>query len=296
MDRTHLCAWLVAGLPLVAAPTFVHAVVPPAAAAAKLDAASAVALAESQRMLSQRMVKAYLLAGQGIGADDARAVLQSSIRQFEAQLASLKSLQPTPAVRTAVAALERAWGPCKAVFATAPSKRGAIALYDANEALQEAAHSSALAYEDAAGLASARAVSVAGRQHMLLQRMAKFYFYRTWGLYDAPADMELHLSRAHFTAVLAQIERSPQASAQVKAGAAQVRKEWEPYQQALFASRDPDRMRHDAMRVAALSERMIGVTEKLAAQLAADGRSAAGVARDAPQSVDMSVFSGRMFK
>jgi quinol monooxygenase YgiN len=189
------------------------------AAETRLDAASAVSVAGEQRMLSQRMVKAYLMLGQGIGTDDARAILQGSVRQFESHLAALKAFQPTPKVRTAVAALERAWEQCRALLSVAPSKRGAIALYDANEALQQAAHSAGLAYKDAAGATADRSTSVAGRQHMLLQRMAKFYFYRTWELYDAPADMELHLSRAHFTAVLNQIERSPLASAQVKARA-----------------------------------------------------------------------------
>lgn len=296
MDRLSFRAILFAGIPLAAAPAFVHAVEPLAATAAKPDAVFAVHMAESQRMLSQRMVKAYLMLGQGIGTEEARSILQASMRQFESQLAALKVFQPTPAVRTAVAALESAWQPCKAVLGAAPSKRGAVELYDANEALQRAAHSAALAYEDVAGLAAERSASVAGRQHMLLQRMAKFYFYRTWGLYDAPADMELHLSRAHFTAVLSQIERSPLASAPVKAGAAQVRRGWEPYQQVLFASADPATMRRDAARVAELSERMVGVAENLAARIAAEGQGSRLVARETPRAVDMSIFSGRMLR
>lgn len=294
MDKLLFGACLLAGFPLVASPSFALAAV--SAVETRLDAASAVSVAGEQRMLSQRMVKAYLMLGQGIRTDDARAILQGSIRQFESQLAVLKAFQPTPKVRTAVAALASAWEQCRVLLSAAPSKRGAVALYDANEALQQAAHSAGLAYEDAAGATADRSTSVAGRQHMLLQRMAKFYFYRTWELYDAPADMELHLSRAHFTAVLNQIERSPLASAQVKAGVAQVRREWEPYQQVLFASQDPVKMRRDAARVAELSERVVAVAENLAARLVMEGQGAKLVAREVPHSVDMSVFSGRMLK
>ena len=273
MDRLRFCVWLLAGLAFAASPSFVHAGVP-ATAATKTDTASAVNLAGRQRMLSQRMVKAYLMLGQGIAADDARTILQGSINQFESQLAAQKAFQPTPMVRSAVVNLEGAWAKCKALLMAPPSKAGAVALYDANEALQQAAHSATLAYEAVTASPLDHLVSIAGRQRMLSQRMAKFYFYRTWGLHDIPAEMELHLSRAHFTAVLIQIESSPLASAQIKAGVARVRREWEPYQQVLFASREPTKMRSDAARVAELSERVLAVTEELVAQLLAQAQSA----------------------
>ena len=86
--------------------------------------------------------------------------------------------------------------------------------------------------------------------------------------------MELHLSRAHFTAVLNQIERSPLASAQVKADVARIRREWEPYQQVLFANQEPAKMRRDAPRVAELSERVLAVTEELLKQLVSEAQGA----------------------
>ena len=86
--------------------------------------------------------------------------------------------------------------------------------------------------------------------------------------------MELNLSRAHFTAVLNQIESSPLASAQTKAGVARLRREWEPYQQLLFANREPAKMRRDAARVAELSERVLASTEELVTQLVAQAQGA----------------------
>ena len=137
----------------------------------------------------------------------------------------------------------------------------------------------ALACEQITGAPLDHLVGIAGRQRMLSQRMAKFYFYRTWGLFDAPADMELHLSRAHFTAVLIQIEGSQHATAPVKAGVTAVRREWEPYQQALFANKEPAKMRRDAARVAELSERVLVVTEDLVARLVAQAQGALTTAR-----------------
>ncbi|MDP2367755.1 type IV pili methyl-accepting chemotaxis transducer N-terminal domain-containing protein [Rhodoferax sp.] len=272
MDRLQFCAWLLAGPLLVARPSSGHA---KAAPAAPMAPASAVDVAGRLRMLSQRMVKAYLMLGQGIAADDARIILQGSITQFESQLAALQVFQPTATVRGALAKLEGAWKKCKPLLRAAPGQAGGVELYDASEALQQAAHSLTLAYEQVTGSPIDHLISIAGRQRMLSQRMAKFYFYRTWGLFDAPADMELHLSRAHFTAVLVQIESSQLATAQVKAGVARIRREWEPYQLTLFASNVPATMRRDAPQVAALSERVLVVTEELVGQLVAQAQGAA---------------------
>lgn len=258
--------WLLTGLALAAAPAPMRAE-PPAAVAARMDIAAAVNMAGHQRMLSQRMAKAYLLLGQGIAADDARAVLQTSVSQFESQLATLKTFQPTPPVKDALAHLDAGWTKCKAVLATTPNKAGAVDLYDASESLLKAAHQATLAYESAGDAPLVHLVNLAGRQRMLSQRMAKFYLYSAWDLYHDPADMELHLTRAHFTATLNQIEASPLASMQAKAGIARLRREWEPYQQILFASRDPAEMRGNAARMAGSSERVLAATEALVAEL-----------------------------
>lgn len=272
MDKLRFGLWLLAGLAFPASPSFVQAQ-EPASTKMQLDTSSAVNMAGRQRMLSQRMVKAYLMVGQDIAAVDAQSILQRSIDQFESQLMSLKAYQPTPMVKSAISKLDAEWETCKTLLIAPPSKTGATELYDANEALQQAAHNLILAYVDVASRPVEHLISIAGRQRMLSQRMAKFYFYRTWGLYDIPADMEMHLSRAHFTAMLFQIERSLLASEQIKSDVAQIRREWEPYERALFASREPTTMRMEALRVADLSERVLVSIEELIGHLVAQAQS-----------------------
>lgn len=252
----------------------VQAQTPQAAATRTIDLTAAVNLAGRQRMLSQRMVKAYLMLGQGLTPVEARELLQESIKQFESQLAALKTFQPTPAVQRAVHALEHAWLESRPLLVSAPNKADAIELYDASEALQKTAHSTVLAYEAIGSNPHEHLMSIAGRQRMLSQRMAKYYLYRSWGLYDAPADMELHLSRAHFTAVLNALEESPLASSQTKTRITQVREAWQPYEQALFANTDARGLRTNAARVVELSEHVLARAEDLVAQLATEARAA----------------------
>jgi len=273
VDRLRFGVWLLAGLTFATSPLPAHAEASPATAA-RLDVVSAVNMAGRQRMLSQRMVKAYLMLGQGIAPADARTLLQGSIDQFESQLVALKAFQPTPKVRQALSLVEGAWATCRPLLIAPPSQAGAVELYDASEALQQAAHSAVLAYVDVNAAVIDHLVGLAGRQRMLSQRMAKFYFYRSWGLYDAPAEIELRFSRAHFTAVLIQMEKSPFVSTQVRAALAKLRGEWEPYRQVLFASRDPVKMRMNAARVARLSERVLAAAENLVTQLAAPSQGA----------------------
>lgn len=276
VDALRIFGCLLLGLMTVGAPPIAWAQALPAVSVEKLDTASAVNLSGRQRMLSQRMVKAYLMLGQDIAAERANAVLRDSIRLFETQLATLKRYQPTPQVQAAFGNVETEWKKFRPLIAATPSKAGAEDLYDANEALQKAAHSLTVAYENVSNAPLDHLVGIAGRQRMLSQRMAKFYFYRTWGLLDAPADMELHLARAHFTSMLLQIESSQLATSQTRSGVAKIRREWEPYQQVLFVTKDPAQMRKDAVRVAELSERVLTVTDELVALIAAQAR---GVAR-----------------
>ena len=263
IDRRLFCSWLIlAGLVFAVSPSAVIAD-SPLVSTTDMDTVTAANLSGRQRMLSQRMVKAYLMLGQGITTDAARTILQKSIERFEFQLATLKTFQPNPKVQSALANLDFEWKKFKPLIIATPSKAGAVALYDANEALQKAAHNVTLAYEDVTLAPLDHLVNLAGRQRMLSQRTAKFYLYRTWDLYLEPADMEMHLSRAHFTAVLIQLERSPLATTKIKELVAKIRREWEPYQQALLVSRDPAKMRNNAKRVAELSEQVLASTEEL---------------------------------
>lgn len=272
MLRFRFDTWVLCALALSCVPLQVQAQSAPPATQ-RMDVTHAVDVAGRQRMLAQRMTKAYLMLGQGIDPDGARAILQESIRLFEVQLAALKAFQPNASQAKPLAKLDAVWARCKPLLTAQPTKLGADVLYSLSEELQEVAHHVTLVYRDVDNQPLDQLVNLAGRQRMLSQRMMKFYLYETWEINRAPADMELHLARAHFTAVLQQMEASPLTAPKVKAQVAELRRVWEPYQMALFASKDSAKMLRDAPLAAGLSERVLESTEKLVEMASASNKN-----------------------
>lgn len=179
------------------------------AAAGKRDGEQAVAIerAAFQRALSQRMAKGYLMLAQGVEPALAGRLLDEARTAFDRHLELLKLTAPSVGAKHQLAALQTRWAACRAVLDKPPTRDSCTELYTLNDELQAAAHSVLLAFEDAYRSPALRGLMLAGRLRMLSERMAKFWLYRHWNLNTAPADMELHLARAHFSATLLQVER-----------------------------------------------------------------------------------------
>lgn len=69
----------------------------------------AVNKAGRQRMLSQRIAKAYFQIGQQIDVDRSKKVLDASVAVFDRQLVELKNYAPTPEIKATYLKLETSW-------------------------------------------------------------------------------------------------------------------------------------------------------------------------------------------
>lgn len=240
------------------------------ASSGTITLSAAINKAGRQRMLSQRMAKAWLMLDMDVLPERARPILKQSMALFESQLAELGSLMPSEEVKRSLAQLGEEWRAYKAVLGTAPSADGAKRLFDANEKVLALAHGLTLGYEKLAATPAGRLVNLAGRQRMLSQRMAKFYLFRQAGVNTAVDQSELDKARREFTAAHATLLAAPQNTGPIRTELDLVGQQWMFFQVALDAQGAADQPRSSAA-VATTSERIleqmenaVGLYERLA--------------------------------
>jgi hypothetical protein len=218
-----------------------------------------------QRMLSQRMAKAYLQIGQDIDAEHSRKILTDSIALFERQLVDLKAFAPTPENKAELHEIDAVWARYKeALTGASPNPPDAHKVLVLNEDVLKLAHAATLELEKTSGTAIAKYVNMAGRQRMLSQRMAKFYQAINWGV--ASSDMKTRMleAREDFVAALAQLTGSPKNTPEIKRELELARMQWVFFDNALHAESDSAAFKKQlAVNVATTSERILEVMDRI---------------------------------
>ena len=198
------------------------------------DLADAINKAGRQRMLSQRMGKAWLAMVHQTEGRIASTVLDKSMALFDRQLTELKAFAPSPEIRETYASLEAAWSDYKAALVgAAPSKAGAAAVLRADARVLGLAHQGTLQYEAAMGRPVGKLVNIAGRQRMLSQRMAKFYYAATLPVDSATAVAEIGKARSEFLTAMGVLRQAPEATARIREELALADGQWLFFDQAL---------------------------------------------------------------
>lgn len=221
----------------------------------------AINKAGRQRMLSQRMGKAWLGLGQGIQVDAARRALDQSMSLFDRQLAELKAFAPAGDTRDTYVQLEASWSDYKAVLvgATPTREKANVMLTEAGKVLA-LAHKGTGQLELQAARPAAKLVNVAGRQRMLSQRMAQFYLANAWNVDSATSLAELAKARSEFLPALELLRNAPEANADIKQELALADSQWLFFDNAL-KSRDANGK--SASDVFVTSENLLQVMDRV---------------------------------
>lgn len=224
----------------------------------------AINKAGRQRMLSQRMAKAWLAIGQGIEAERAEKVMLDSMALFDRQLVELKAYAPMPDIRQTYVELEPVWSTYKtALIGNKPDRMAATALLDLDAKVLKLAHQGTVQLELHSGRAVGKLVNMAGRQRMLSQRTAKFYLCACWGVGPANATTELNTARTEFVRALQTLMTAPQATRAIKQELQLAQQQWIFFDHALKQLNEKSGATRRAIDVFSTSEHILQIMDKV---------------------------------
>lgn len=172
--------------------------------------AAAVNIAGRQRMLSQRIVKAYCEVGLDVLPVRAGHDLKEAVALFDQQLGYLQRLDVNEETRNALVRVSKLWFEFKPLAMGTVSRDNAGPLQALSEELLNASQRVVELLEIQAGGPVARLVNIAGRQRMLSQRLAKLYMLYSWGFQDPQINDQIKVANKQFSDALDVLIAAPE--------------------------------------------------------------------------------------
>ncbi len=174
-----------------------------------LTLTEAVNIAGRQRMLTQRMVKAYCQIGVGVTLEKSQSQLTGAVDLFEQQLSALENqFASNSDVALELMEVRNTWDAFRTSLTGSVKHSHAQQLADTSDKLLASSHRVVELLQDASGTEYARLVNISGRQRMLSQRAAKLYLLSAWGLDNPELQNALNQTSDEFAAALKELQSS----------------------------------------------------------------------------------------
>jgi len=194
--------------------------------ATKPSLAQLIDIAGKQRMLSQKIAKAYFFYGQGIRPDKTRKQLFDSIREFNDNFEIIRKSVDNQGVQDMLVYIEMAKDELATLAKQPYSKENASLVLDYSETMLEGSQDIVSRLEEMSKLKKEAIVNLAGRQRMLTQRIAKYYIAYQAGFRDHNTVEQLKTAVAEFEEAHAALRKARQNTAEIKAELAKVERLW----------------------------------------------------------------------
>ncbi|MCU7876732.1 MAG: type IV pili methyl-accepting chemotaxis transducer N-terminal domain-containing protein [Candidatus Thiodiazotropha sp. (ex Lucinoma borealis)] len=195
--------------------------------AAKVDLAEAVNKAGKQRMLSQRIAKAYFFLGNNVRRDKAKKQLKKSIVEFKKNHTELKAEISNQGVQKMLVFVDIAIEDYVDLVGRPYNQENAAFILDLSETILEASQDIVVKIEALSNVEKPKIVNISGRQRMLSQRIAKYYIAYQAGFHDKDHISQLETAVKEFESALAILKAEKINSPQINAKLATVTRLWQ---------------------------------------------------------------------
>lgn len=225
----------------------------------------AIDKAGAQRMLSQRMGKAWLGQLQPELAGRARQVLDDSAQRFERQLRELLDFAPTPEIAGSYRALLNRFADYRALLQRPPGRVQVDELLKRSSEVLSLAHLATTQLQERSSATTARLVNLSGRQRMLSQRLALYFLARQQGAKAELVQQETAKASAEFEQAMRTLSSAPDATPAIQANLELAQGQWVFLQSALRTDANGGKAASD---VFIASENLLAVMETVTGQFA----------------------------
>ncbi|OQX30573.1 MAG: hypothetical protein B0D96_08975 [Candidatus Sedimenticola endophacoides] len=196
------------------------------AQAADVDYAAAVDKSGKQRMLSQKIAKAYFFLGSNVRPDKAKQQLQDSVALFRKNHNELKAEIKDQGVQEMLAFVDFAIDEYADLASRPYSQENAALVLDLSETLLEASQDIVVKIEGLSKVKKSKIVNISGRQRMLSQRIAKYYIAYQAGFRDQNSVTQLEKAVQEFEQALGYLKQQKLNPPEIDAHLTKVNRLW----------------------------------------------------------------------